>query len=1031
MKSLALLFLLTAVVAHAGPLDDLKQTTRDKAQGKAQQVADEAAAKAANQGTDDQNQAPSQPPPSETPSADQPPSTPPPATDSDVTPVTPPVEPAPASPDAASQPEGPPSPPPPGTFSIELRGGDPKGDNPPAAAVEFPLSLQQLFVRVVAKPGTTFNFFARVVAVEVPGLRAGIVVTLPDSSLSAVALWPESETGDLPLEMPRALMPGRYRVEIYEPDPPHRGVAQQLFTVVPAGAPGEAFNLADPEQGGLLELVTGEKGAGYTWSPQLLVPGNGKPWTPPPVAGATGEGADKPEMPCEFVVSFYQRQPALVSSVEILSTLEENAPGEVEIWGSNQSATEGFTRLATGTTDRHPTQFAVPVPPTQVRFLKIRILSAQGDANTPVLTGVRIREGEAPGYVPLAKRFPDLALWRLQPKHAAQLGLFYLQASAVEFQNRQGCIGCHVQTQALVGMTIARKNEYVVSETARSTLVDYLLRSQYLAGNFARQPEHGDDADTTTDISTSLFAALGIAYAHDGALPDERLVKAARWLAGQQQEDGSVPTSDERLPVTQGAILQTSNALDVWGEALKAGEDPVLRKAVDHGLAFIEHAEVNTTQDAMFQLLAFVRHGNETQKKRVQPIAAGLLQQQQPDGGWKVEPDSPEGSTPFSTGEVLYALRMAGVSIGSPTFQRGVRWLVLEQKPDGSWKTPQCSSYFSSTMWPVIALVGAFTTKAEPAHITVLALPRPVPPPAPLPPPPATVALAGVNAATDNIEFILDCSGSMNNRLGKSDRINTAKNVLSGIIAKLPDSCHVGLRFYGHRYSSFSSKSNTDTELVVPIGPLNRPALLKAIDGAKAHGETPLVYSTLQAGDDLKKIGGGSIVLVTDGEESCGGDPRKGGLQLAALGVPVRLNIIGFTLTGRRITNDMIAFAQPTGGNYYTAADGLQLANALITATLPVANTEHTVPPAAPAVASVEAPPEDLPVEIFDATGRQVAATTTLSVATPDLEPGTYRVVLHDGAKAVMLDNVKLNSSETAELRYSPSDGTLQRVSGL
>ncbi|HEY4248232.1 MAG TPA: VWA domain-containing protein [Lacunisphaera sp.] len=1019
MKFCSLLFCLVVFTAYAGPFDDLKQAVRDKAQEKAQQAAEK---KDAPSDTDADKTPPADNPAPGDGSAASVPDTPAPAdvpADKDSTDTN-----APAPADA------PPPLPPASALTIELRSGDPKEDAAPPPALEFPSTTSTLFVRSNAQPGTDVHFFVRVVAPDVPGLPTGMVVALPSADLDAVFVEPEMETADMALSLPRAMLPGRYRVELYESDPPGRVITQQAFTIVAAKSPpGTAFNLADPELGGLLELATGEKGAGLTWSPQLLVPGNSLPWTPTPAAGASGEMADKPEMPCELVVSFYQRQPALVTSVEILSPAAENAPGKVEIWGSSQSATEGFARLAAATNDADATQFVVAVPPTQVEFLKIKILTAQDDTNQLALTGVRIREGEAAGYVALAQRFPDLALWRLQPKHAAQAGLFYLQASAVQFQTQKNCIGCHVQAQALRGLTIAKKNDYIVSETARGALVDYLLRCQYDAGNFARQPEHEAAEDTTTDLSTSMYAALGLAFGRENATADGKLMKAARWLAGLQLEDGSEPTSDERMPVTQGAILETSNAVDLWSEVLKAGDDPVLRHAFERGMAFIEKADIATTQDAVFQLLALEQHGDVAQKKRARQIAAQLQQQQQPDGGWKLEPETSDGSTPFSTGEVLYALRTTGMNIGSSSFQRGMRWLVAEQKSDGSWQTPQCSSNFSSTMWPVIALVGAFTAKAEPAHIIVMALPRRVPPPAP-PPPPSVVASPSANGAPQNLEFILDCSGSMDSRLGRSDRITVAKEVLRAIIAKLPDISHVGLRLYGHRYSSFSSKSRTDTELVVPIGPLNRDAMLKAVDGARAHGETPLVYSTLQAGDDLKKIGGGTIVVVTDGEESCGGKPREAGPRLAALGVPVHLDIIGFTLSGARVTNDMIAFAQPTGGNFYTAADSAQLAAALNTVTLPVVRPAHPPTLAAPAAVTVAPPPPlDLSYEIFDHTGRQVVMTTTLSGENPDLEPGMYRVIVHDGAKAVVLENLTVKTSETVQLRYSPVTGLLQRVS--
>ena len=61
-----------------------------------------------------------------------------------------------------------------------------------------------------------------------------------------------------------------------------------------------------------------------------------------------------------------------------------------------------------------------------------------------------------------------------------------------------------------------------------------------------------------------------------------------------------------------------------------------------------------------------------------------------------------------------------------------------------------------------------------------------------------------------------------------------------------------------------------------------RPAILKQVDTLQPRGETPLVYSVLQGAGDLKGSGGGNLVLVTDGEESCGGDIEAAKGQLKA-----------------------------------------------------------------------------------------------------------------------------------------------------
>ena len=85
---------------------------------------------------------------------------------------------------------------------------------------------------------------------------------------------------------------------------------------------------------------------------------------------------------------------------------------------------------------------------------------------------------------------------------------------------------------------------------------------------------------------------------------------------------------------------------------------------------------------------------------------------------------------------------------------------------------------------------------------------------------------------TKNLEIILDASGSMKTLLGKKTRWATAIDVLNEVVGKLPADYSVGLRTYGHRESSLSPKTCTDTELVAPVQPLDRNALMSVARGS-------------------------------------------------------------------------------------------------------------------------------------------------------------------------------------------------------
>jgi len=253
--------------------------------------------------------------------------------------------------------------------------------------------------------------------------------------------------------------------------------------------------------------------------------------------------------------------------------------------------------------------------------------------------------------------------------------------------------------------------------------------------------------------------------------------------------------------------------------------------------------------------------------------------------------------------------------------------------------------------------------------------------------------LAPPTKTRKNLEFILDASGSMKTLMGKKSRWDTALETLEEVLAKLPDDFNVGLRIYGHRELSTSPKTCTDSQLVVPIRKLDRAGILKAARAFKPKGETPLVYSALQAPADLKAVGGGTVILITDGEESCKGNPVKAAAELKASGLDIRLNIVGFAVTDPKVQKDVAGFSQATGGLFYAAQSGAALGDALLVAAI-----------------------EKYSYTVFDAAGKQVAAGEAGGAA-DELPPGEYKVVVKAGARDFIAPRVKVTLGQQTTLK--------------
>lgn len=182
--------------------------------------------------------------------------------------------------------------------------------------------------------------------------------------------------------------------------------------------------------------------------------------------------------------------------------------------------------------------------------------------------------------------------------------------------------------------------------------------------------------------------------------------------------------------------------------------------------------------------------------------------------------------------------------------------------------------------------------------------------------------------AVKNIEIILDASGSMLAQIGGQIKIDIAHGALTTLIGQLPDNTNVALRTYGHRRASDCS----DMELVSALGPLDRTLLSQQVSAIRPvpNGRTPMAASLLAIRETLAGADGESlVVLVSDGDETCGGDPARAAADLRAEFPNVRVSVIGFNIEEEEWRARLQGVAEKGGGGYFDAADAAQLEAAL------------------------------------------------------------------------------------------------------
>lgn len=295
--------------------------------------------------------------------------------------------------------------------------------------------------------------------------------------------------------------------------------------------------------------------------------------------------------------------------------------------------------------------------------------------------------------------------------------------------------------------------------------------------------------------------------------------------------------------------------------------------------------------------------------------------------------------------------------------------------------------------------------------------------------------------AADKVIIILDASGSMWAQIDGKPKLEIARESLRTVLQSVPTDDDIGFMAYGHREKG----SCDDIQLIVPPQAGSGSAISAAADSLKFLGKTPLTAAVKQAAEALKYTEDkATVVLITDGLETCGGDPCALGKELEASGVDFTADVVGFGLTadeGRQIA----CLADNTGGKYIQASDEKALQEALAETVAAPAPAPEPAPAPAPAPAPEPAKPEFnfLPIAVLAEGGDPVTDGNAWEIykAKPDgtrgdyvsteygaykanLEPGDYIVVASDG-QAKTEQKVKIEAGQVYKPLFNLNAGTL------
>ena len=240
--------------------------------------------------------------------------------------------------------------------------------------------------------------------------------------------------------------------------------------------------------------------------------------------------------------------------------------------------------------------------------------------------------------------------------------------------------------------------------------------------------------------------------------------------------------------------------------------------------------------------------------------------------------------------------------------------------------------------------------------------------------------------------IVLDTSSSMNEVIDGGTKIDIAKMVITDLLDNLPDSSYVGFRTFGGCGQS---------QLVASVGPMEREVLKAEVLALEPGGATPIAHALDLAKDDFEAVPDPKLILlVSDGMETCGGDPVQAAKELLAAGYTLKIHVVGFDVAGNASARQqLIEIAESTGGLYYDAQSSEELRRAL----------------------SIVAP---FGYTVFDEVGNNVFE-GRIGEEGPSLPAGVYSVVI-DTKPPITLSNVVIEDQSTTLISVEQADGRFQ-----
>ena len=175
--------------------------------------------------------------------------------------------------------------------------------------------------------------------------------------------------------------------------------------------------------------------------------------------------------------------------------------------------------------------------------------------------------------------------------------------------------------------------------------------------------------------------------------------------------------------------------------------------------------------------------------------------------------------------------------------------------------------------------------------------------------------------------LVLDASGSMWGQIDGVNKISIAREVVADILADFPADQDLGFVAYGHRERGQCN----DIQTIIAPAQGTATEIIGIVNELNPRGMTPMTDAVIAAAEALRHTEqAATVILVSDGIETCNPDPCAAARALAQSGIDFTTHVIGFDVKGEaEALLQMQCLAEETGGRFITADNAQELSAAL------------------------------------------------------------------------------------------------------